>query len=83
MAARLVLEDGSQYVGTLFGAAKSVPGEVGELNILADRPSASRRVAYTAHCMEVTASAAPSSSCGGLRAVLQWCSHAHVQFLLC
>ena len=29
MAARLVLEDGSQYVGSLFGAAKSVPGEVG------------------------------------------------------
>ena len=32
MAARLVLEDGSLYVGTLFGAAKSVPGEVGELD---------------------------------------------------
>ena len=30
MAARLVLEDGTQYVGKLFGAAKSVPGEVGE-----------------------------------------------------
>ena len=30
MAARLVLEDGSQYEGKLFGAARSVPGEVGE-----------------------------------------------------
>ena len=30
MAARLVLEDGTQYAGRLFGAARSVPGEVGE-----------------------------------------------------
>lgn len=31
MAARLVLEDGSEYTGNLFGAVRSVPGEVGEL----------------------------------------------------
>ena len=33
MAARLVLEDGTQYTGQLFGAARSVPGEVGEPNL--------------------------------------------------
>ncbi len=28
--ARLVLEDGSVYYGTLFGSRKSIPGEVGK-----------------------------------------------------
>ncbi len=28
--ARLVLEDGSEYRGKLFGAARSTPGEVGK-----------------------------------------------------
>ena len=28
--ARLILEDGSEYRGKLFGAAKSTPGEVGK-----------------------------------------------------
>ena len=33
MAARLVLEDGSVYRGRRFGAAKSVPGEVGAFSV--------------------------------------------------
>ena len=30
MRGRLILEDGTEYEGELFGAKKSVPGEVGK-----------------------------------------------------
>ena len=35
---RLILEDGSSYEGVVFGAEKSVPGEVGKLNNGTIRP---------------------------------------------